>query len=116
MSQQINRTIDIQFEFIDVQNIITGNVCETHTPCPCENDKKIDVSLSDVSVEVDLIQYNPSDYEMQVILGQMLKGDKGDPGYTPQRGIDYWTDDDIALIDEHTETYVDSKMMYWEAL
>ena len=26
------------------------------------------------------------------------KGDKGDPGYTPVRGVDYWTEDDKAII------------------
>ena len=26
------------------------------------------------------------------------KGDKGDPGYTPKRGVDYWTDEDVADI------------------
>ena len=31
------------------------------------------------------------------------KGDDGDPGYTPQRGTDYWTDADIATI----EAYID---------
>lgn len=31
----------------------------------------------------------------------LVKGDKGDPGYTPQKGVDYWTDDDIAEINEH---------------
>lgn len=118
MSQQLNRTIDVQFEFIDVKNIITGDISQIQPGnCTCEkNQKKVDVSISDVSVEVDLVQYDPNDYEMEVVIGQMIKGDKGDPGYTPQRGIDYWTPSDIREIDQHTETYVDSKMMYWEAL
>ena len=33
-----------------------------------------------------------------------LKGEKGDPGYTPQRGVDYWTDADrTAMHDEIME-------------
>ena len=35
-----------------------------------------------------------------------LKGDKGDAGYTPQRGVDYWTSSDIATIN----SYIDSKI------
>ena len=35
------------------------------------------------------------------------KGDKGDSGYTPQRGIDYWTPSDIAEI----KTYVDEAIL-----
>lgn len=32
-----------------------------------------------------------------------LKGEKGDPGYTPVKGIDYWTDEDTQEI----KTYID---------
>lgn len=30
------------------------------------------------------------------------QGEKGDPGYTPQRGVDYWTDEDRKPIDDAT--------------
>ena len=29
---------------------------------------------------------------------ESLKGDPGDPGYTPVRGVDYWTAEDIAAM------------------
>ena len=32
-----------------------------------------------------------------------IKGPKGDPGDTPQRGVDYWTDEDIAQIQGYVE-------------
>jgi hypothetical protein len=38
------------------------------------------------------------------------KGDKGDPGYTPQRGNDYWTASDIATI----KSYVDEAILNGE--
>lgn len=38
------------------------------------------------------------------------KGDKGDPGYTPQRGTDYWTASDIATI----KSYVDEAILNGE--
>ncbi len=34
------------------------------------------------------------------------KGDKGDAGYTPVRGSDYWTEDDVAAI----HSYIDNKL------
>lgn len=38
-----------------------------------------------------------------------LKGEKGDPGtngYTPVKGTDYWTDEDITEI----QSYIDSQI------
>jgi hypothetical protein len=35
---------------------------------------------------------------------------KGDPGYTPIRGTDYWTTEDIASI----EVYIDDKILNGE--
>lgn len=34
------------------------------------------------------------------------KGDKGEAGYAPVRGVDYWTDEDQAAIN----SYIDSKV------
>lgn len=42
-----------------------------------------------------------------VITEEDLKGEKGDPGYTPVRGVDYWTEDDIAEI----KSYVDEAIL-----
>lgn len=39
--------------------------------------------------------------------GKGEKGDKGDPGYTPVRGVDYWTPTDIAEI----KGYVDDAIL-----
>ena len=36
-----------------------------------------------------------------------FKGDTGDPGYSPQRGTDYWTDEDVAVI----KSYVDDEIL-----
>lgn len=35
-----------------------------------------------------------------------LKGEKGDPGYTPQKGTDYWTNEDISEI----QSYIDDQI------
>ena len=32
------------------------------------------------------------------ITGVSMKGDKGDPGYTPQKGVDYFTEEDIESL------------------
>ena len=78
----INRTIDVQFEFIDVHNINT-NQCEDtiiQDSCCNKSNKNIDISLGDVNVQVDLIEGALEDYSMEVIFGKMLKGDKGEKG------------------------------------
>lgn len=35
-----------------------------------------------------------------------IKGDKGEDGYTPQKGTDYWTTEDIAEI----QSYIDAQI------
>ena len=37
---------------------------------------------------------------------ESLKGDPGEPGYTPQKGVDYWTTDDI----EEIQSYIDAQI------
>ena len=32
--------------------------------------------------------------KIALYFGTLVKGDKGDPGYTPERGVDYWTESD----------------------
>ncbi len=39
-----------------------------------------------------------------------FKGDKGDPGYTPVRGTDYWTEEDV----ESMHAYIDDKIINGE--
>lgn len=39
----------------------------------------------------------------------MFDGEKGDPGYTPQRGVDYWTPEDEAKLTEALETANEAK-------
>lgn len=45
-----------------------------------------------------------SDLEpIKVTFSQVVRGPKGDPGRTPVRGVDYWTDEDIATIKGYVE-------------
>jgi hypothetical protein len=37
-------------------------------------------------------------------------GANGQDGYTPQRGTDYWTNQDISAIESYCDTYIDSKI------
>lgn len=37
-------------------------------------------------------------------------GKDGADGYTPVRGTDYWTTEDIATIEEHCNSYIDSQL------
>lgn len=32
-----------------------------------------------------------------------IPGPKGDPGYTPVKGVDYWTEEDIAEIKQYVD-------------
>lgn len=53
--------------------------------------------------DVELIISAENSKELK-IQGVSLKGDPGEPGYTPQRGIDYWTEEDKAeVVEEATE-------------
>lgn len=38
-----------------------------------------------------------------------IKGDKGDDGYTPVRGTDYWTEEDKAEIKQYADEQVDEQ-------
>lgn len=136
MSQIINRTIDVQFEFVDVHNVIAGQVSEIHTKCDCcQNDKSIDITLSGIDVAVDLVQVDPNDYNMQVIIGSMLKGDKGDDGKSAyqiwlENGhhgseedfLEWLKADNVQSDWEQNDTEADDyiknkpQLMYWEAL
>ena len=37
---------------------------------------------------------------------QTIKGEKGDPGYTPVKGTDYWTSEDISEIHSYIDTQI----------
>ena len=39
-------------------------------------------------------------------------GTNGQDGYTPIRGVDYWTSTDVNTIENHCDSYVDSKIGY----
>ena len=40
-----------------------------------------------------------------------IKGDKGEPGYTPVRGTDYWTAEDIQTIKDYCKNYIDTDII-----
>ncbi len=37
-------------------------------------------------------------------------GTNGQDGYTPQRGTDYWTSQDIAAIEQYCANYIDANI------
>lgn len=37
---------------------------------------------------------------------QTIKGDPGNPGYTPVKGTDYWTNEDISEIQSYIDTQI----------
>ena len=39
-----------------------------------------------------------------------LKGDKGDKGNSPIKGVDYWNDSDIASIETYCSEYIDTQI------
>lgn len=38
------------------------------------------------------------------------QGIPGKDGYTPVKGTDYWTTEDVAIIEEHCNNYIDSQL------
>lgn len=39
------------------------------------------------------------------------KGDKGDPGYTPKRGTDYWTESDVAAMHKYVDDLFNTEVV-----
>lgn len=49
---------------------------------------------------------------MQVVEMEQIgtNGVDGQDGYTPQRGIDYFTSEDIAAIEDYCDNYIDANI------
>lgn len=39
-----------------------------------------------------------------------VDGQDGEDGYTPQRGTDYWTSQDISAIEQYCANYIDTNI------
>lgn len=61
----------------------------------------IDIGKENHTATITLTRKDGTQKQVQILDGE--KGDKGEPGYTPQRGVDYWTSEDIADIDSSIE-------------
>ena len=82
--------------------------------------QNLDVDVSEESeVNVDLYASGSpglSAYEIYLKNGgelteiDWLASLKGQSGYTPQKGVDYWTDNDIEEIKEYCDTYINSQL------
>ena len=42
---------------------------------------------------------------------QTIKGNPGTDGYTPVKGTDYWTDDDVSEIQLYCQNYIDTQIL-----
>ena len=112
MNTQTTRTIDIEIRVVEVRDAVIGQVTGPDESCGCRKDS-IDVQVGDAGVELDILDATTSVYQASVVIGDVLKGD---PGYTPQRGIDYWTPADITEIHNYTQMQIDRDALYWEPL
>lgn len=152
-----DRTIDVSFVVVDVDNLKVGEVCKSDTVEKSRNvdisvgthdievsrgtvdttgdrkdldisiddvnvsvnvegytpNKNLGVSVEDVNVSLDLIDHESDDYEIEVVIGDIIKGDDGKDGrdgkdgYTPERGVDYWNQEDITYIQNYIDEQVD---------
>lgn len=102
MNLDFNRTIDIDISFDDIHS-------EQQHNSVVDNSSSVDMSLQNIDVAVDVIDFESSKYSIQVQFGHIYKGDKGDkgdPGKTPVRGDDYWTESDVNQINNYITDYI----------
>ena len=54
----------------------------------------------------NVIEFTLSDgTKYQIVIQNGLRGEPGETGYTPQRGTDYWTEDDVAAIHAYVDDH-----------
>lgn len=56
-------------------------------------------------------QYTGEETWRDLIAIADLKGVDGSPGYTPIKGTDYWTAEDISTIEQYINNYIDSVIL-----
>lgn len=80
-----------------------GNVLPMVFPTPADGVSVVDVDID----ENNMLMFSMSDGST-IPAGQIntIKGADGKDGYTPQKGIDYWTNDDVQEI----KNYVDNQI------
>lgn len=94
MSQRVERTIDIEFEVVDIDRIISQDVIENNRSIDVEItvvrdqtevvesafviERDIRLSLSQVNLNVDLSEYMESTDSASVLIEKFIKGDRGD--------------------------------------
>lgn len=94
MSQRVERTIDIEFEVVDIDRIISQDVIENNRSIDVEItvvrdqtevvesafviERDIRLSLSQVNLNVDLSEYMESTDSASILIEKFIKGDRGD--------------------------------------
>lgn len=54
----------------------------------------------------NVIEFTLSDgTKYQIVIQNGLQGEPGETGYTPQRGTDYWTEDDVSAIHAYVDDH-----------
>lgn len=57
------------------------------------------------------LSWTPSKSGMPAVSGTNIKGAPGDPGETPERGVDYWTTADQNSVKSYCKDYIDTDLL-----
>lgn len=78
--------------------------------------RTIDVNIiQNENIYANNSNYKDSNTEVQVLMDRFIKGDKGDKGDPPTRGVDYWTDKDIQEFKDYCVNVITQQWFGTEA-
>ncbi len=79
------------------------------------DDSEIKQNLTALSEEIENISLTPGpkgdSFTYEDFTEEQLSSLKGQNGYTPQKNIDYWTEEDINSIKQHCNNYIDENYL-----
>lgn len=112
-------TFIIKDNYLD--DTIENEIPDENLKTVYEELNKTVIYLNSDEFKNDLIEnLHISEEDIQLIINSLkndeafketLKGEPGEPGYTPKRTIDYWTTEDILAIENYCKEYIDTEIL-----
>ena len=80
-------------------------------PAPTLHITSVVALAPDAQPTYKFTEVSDGNYNVEIGIPRGAKGDPGKDGYTPVRGVDYWTDDDKQSIYDETKKYVENAIL-----